>query len=153
MFAITIMSIALLDELLFWMRCRQLQREAREAAERLIELLEDSERESLRVCMNEQMGKNNSSTKEENQSKEMGTRVVYDYQQQKWVPYVSDPDKLYQHLLDVRGGYAERDSQGRYVMGSGQKYGESKEMRQKEKTCSESGHPSSPSFRNGKIRA
>ena len=33
MFAITFMSIALLDELLFWMRCRQLRREAREAAE------------------------------------------------------------------------------------------------------------------------
>ena len=41
----------------------------------------------------------------------MGTRLVYDYQQQKWIPYVSDPDKWYQHLLDVRDGYAERDSQ------------------------------------------
>ena len=46
MFAITFMSIALLDELLFWMRCRQLRREAREAAEQLIEVLEDSERDS-----------------------------------------------------------------------------------------------------------
>ena len=46
MFAITFISIALLDELLFWMRCRQLGREAREAAERLIEVLEDSERDS-----------------------------------------------------------------------------------------------------------
>ena len=63
----------------------------------------------------------------------MGTREVYDYQQQKWVPYISDPDKWYQHLLDVRDGYAERDSQDRYVMGSGQKYRELKEMRQKEK--------------------
>ena len=43
MFAITFMSIALLDELFFWMRCRQLWREIREAAERLIEVLEDSE--------------------------------------------------------------------------------------------------------------
>ena len=34
------MTIALLDELLFWMRCRQLRREAREAAERLIEVFE-----------------------------------------------------------------------------------------------------------------
>ena len=42
----------------------------------------------------------------------MGTRLVYDYQQQKWIPYVSDPDKWFQHLLDVRDGYAERDSQG-----------------------------------------
>ena len=45
------MSIALLDELLFWMRCRQLRREAREAAKRLIVVLEelnytDSEQES-----------------------------------------------------------------------------------------------------------
>ena len=48
-------------------------------------------------------------------------------------PFVSDPDKWYQHLLDVRDGYAERDSQGRYVMGSGQKFRELKEMRQKEK--------------------
>ena len=45
MFAITFMSIALLDELLFWISCRQLRREAREAAERLIEVLEDSELE------------------------------------------------------------------------------------------------------------
>ena len=64
----------------------------------------------------------------------MGTREVYDYQQQKWVPYVSDPNKWYQHLLDVRDGYAERDSQGCYVMGSGLKYRELKEMKQKEKT-------------------
>ena len=34
------MTIALLDELLFRMRCRQLRREAREAAERLIEVFE-----------------------------------------------------------------------------------------------------------------
>ena len=46
MFANTFMSIAWLDELLFWMRCRQLRCEAREAAERLIEMLEDSERDS-----------------------------------------------------------------------------------------------------------
>ena len=97
MFAITFMSIALLDELLFWMRCRQLRQEDREAAERLMEVLEDSERESRPVCINEQIGKNNSSMKEENQPKEMGTREVYDYQQQKWVPYVSDPTKWY-HL-------------------------------------------------------
>ena len=47
----TVMSIALLDELLFWMRCRQLWRKAREAAERLIVVLEelnymDSQQES-----------------------------------------------------------------------------------------------------------
>ena len=50
MFAITYMSIALLDELLFWMRFRQLQREAREAAEQLIEVLEDCQQES-RLCV------------------------------------------------------------------------------------------------------
>ena len=43
MFAITFMCITLFDELLFRMRCRQLRREAREASERLIEVLEDSE--------------------------------------------------------------------------------------------------------------
>ena len=63
----------------------------------------------------------------------MGTRLVYDYQQQKWIPYVSDPNKWNQHLLDVRDGYAERDSQGHYIVGSGRKYREVKEMRQKEK--------------------
>ena len=51
------------------MRCRQLWREAKEAAERLIEVLEDSERGSRLVCMNDQIHKNNSSTEEENQSK------------------------------------------------------------------------------------
>ena len=76
------MSIALLDELLFWMRCK-LRREAREAAERFIKVLEGSERESRPMCMNDRTRKNNSSTKEENQSKEMGTREVYDHQQQK----------------------------------------------------------------------
>ena len=46
MFAITFMCIALFDELLLRMRCRQLRHEAREAAERLIEVLEDSELDS-----------------------------------------------------------------------------------------------------------
>ena len=35
-------------------------------------------------------------------------------------------------MLDVRDGYAERDSQGHYIVGSGRKYRELKEMRQKE---------------------
>ena len=56
--------------------------------------------------MNEQICKYNLSTKEQNQSKEICTKEVYDCQQQKWVPYVLDPDKWYQHLLDVRDGYA-----------------------------------------------
>ena len=71
--------------------------------------------------------------KEENQSKEMGTREMYDCQQRKMVPYILDPDKWYQHLLDVRDGYVERDRQGRYIVGSGRKYRELKEMRQNEK--------------------
>ena len=62
----------------------------------------------------------------------MDTRCVYDYQQQKWIPYVLDPDKWYQHLLDFRDGYAERDSQGHYIVGSGRKYRELKQMRQRE---------------------
>ena len=82
--------------------------------------------------MNDQIRKNNSRTEEENQSKEMGIKELYDYQQLKWFPYVSDLDKWYQHLLDVRDGYVERDSQGRYVMVGGLKYRELKEMKQKE---------------------
>ena len=51
MFAFTFMSIALLDELLFWMRCSMLLRKAREAAERFIVVHEelnytDSQKES-----------------------------------------------------------------------------------------------------------
>ena len=49
MFAITFMSIALLDELLFWVRCGQLRCEARKAAGRFIEVFEDSQQES-RPC-------------------------------------------------------------------------------------------------------
>ena len=82
--------------------------------------------------MNERIRKNNSSTKEENRLKEMCTRLIYDYQQQKRILYISDPNKWYQHLLDVRDGYAEFDSQGCYMVGSGRKYKELKEVRQKE---------------------
>ena len=64
--------------------------------------------------------------------KEMGTREVYDYEQQKWVPYVSDPDKWYQHLLDMRDGLAERDYLGRYIVGSGEKHRRHKEMEAKQ---------------------
>ena len=52
MFAFTFICKALFDKLLFLMRCRQLWPKAREAAERLIEVLEDSELESRPVCMN-----------------------------------------------------------------------------------------------------
>ena len=63
MFAITFMCIALFDELLFRMRCRQRRREAREAAERLIEVLEDSELDSHPLVYIER--ENNSNMKEE----------------------------------------------------------------------------------------
>ena len=61
----------------------------------------------------------------------MGTREVYDYEQQKWVPYVSDPDKWYQHLLDMRDGLVELDYLGRYIVGSGEKHRHLKEMEAK----------------------
>ena len=64
--------------------------------------------------------------------KEMGTREVYDYEQQKWVPYVSDPDKWYQHLLDIRDGLVEPDYLGRYIVGSGEKHRRLKEMEAKQ---------------------
>ena len=62
----------------------------------------------------------------------MGTREVYDYEQQKWVPYVSDPDKWYQHLLDMRDGLVELDYLGRYIVGSGEKHRRLKEMEAKQ---------------------
>lgn len=40
MFGMAMMTLALLDELLLWLRCFQLRREAREAAERFIEAFE-----------------------------------------------------------------------------------------------------------------
>ena len=57
MFAITFMCIALFDELLFQMRCRQLWHEARKAAERLIEVLEDSELDSCQLARRHMHGK------------------------------------------------------------------------------------------------
>ena len=62
----------------------------------------------------------------------MGTREVYDYEQQKWVPNVSDPDKWYQHLLDMRDGLVEPDYLGRYIVGSGEKHRCLKEMEAKQ---------------------
>ena len=48
----------------------------------------------------------------------MGTRDVYDYKLQKWVPYVSDPDKWYKQLLDLRDGLVQADHLGPYIMDS-----------------------------------
>ena len=53
---------------------------------------------------------------------------MYDYNQQKWVPYVSDPDKWYQYLLDVRDLFVQPDHLGRYIVGSGDKYRKMKDM-------------------------
>ena len=53
---------------------------------------------------------------------------MYGYKQQKWVPYVSDPDRWYQHLLDVRDGFVQPDHLGRYIVGSGNKYRKMKDM-------------------------
>ena len=50
----------------------------------------------------------------------MGSMEVYDYQQQRWVPYVPDPEEWYQHLKDLRDGYVQPDNRGRYVVGSGE---------------------------------
>lgn len=63
----------------------------------------------------------------------MGSVEVYDYQQQKWVPYVSDPDKWYQHFLDLKDGYVQPDHKGRYIVGSGAKFRKLKEMEEKQK--------------------
>ena len=47
MWVMTMITIAILDELLLWMRCRQLRREARDAMNRLIEVLETQHNEHL----------------------------------------------------------------------------------------------------------
>ena len=47
MWVMTMITIAILDELLLWMRCRQLRRAAREAMNRLIEVLETQHNEHL----------------------------------------------------------------------------------------------------------
>ncbi len=51
-----------------------------------------------------------------------------DDKQQKWVPYVPDHEKWYQHLKDLKDGYVTADHMGRYVVGSGNKYRKLKEM-------------------------
>ena len=57
-----------------------------------------------------------------NIKRKMGSIEVYDYQQQKWVPYVPDPDAWYQHFKDVRDGYVQPDHKGRYIVGSGRNH-------------------------------
>ena len=50
MWVMAMINIVILDELLLWMRCRQLRREAREAMNRLIEVLETQHNEYL-ICI------------------------------------------------------------------------------------------------------
>jgi hypothetical protein len=49
----------------------------------------------------------------------MGSIEVYDFKQQKWVPYTPDPEKWYQHFKDLSDGYVTPDHKGRYIIGSG----------------------------------
>ena len=51
----------------------------------------------------------------------MGSVEVYDPKQQKWVPYIPDYDKWYQHFKDLRDGYVQPDHLGRYVVGVGER--------------------------------
>lgn len=60
----------------------------------------------------------------------MGSIEVYDYKQQKWVPYVPDYDKWYQHFKDMRDGYVQPDHLGRYIVGSGSRNRRLKEEEQ-----------------------
>ena len=58
----------------------------------------------------------------------MGSIEVYDLKQEKWVPFVPDPDEWYQHFKDLRDGYVQPDHMGRYIVGSGKKFRRLKEM-------------------------
>ena len=51
----------------------------------------------------------------------MGSVEVYDVKQQKWVPYIPDYDKWYQHFKDLSEGYVQPDHLGRYVVGVGER--------------------------------
>jgi hypothetical protein len=51
----------------------------------------------------------------------MGSIKVYDHKQQKWVPYIPDPEKWYQHFKDLRNGYVTPDHRGRYLVGNSRK--------------------------------
>ena len=71
----------------------------------------------------------------------MGTREVYDIKLQNWVPYVSDPEKWYQYLLDLREGNVEPHNQDRYILGSGGKHGHVKDMEALQKEMHENQRP------------
>ena len=71
----------------------------------------------------------------------MGTREVYDIKLQKWVTYVSDPEKWYKSLLDLREGNVEPHNQDRYIMDSGGKHGQLKDMEALQKEMHENKRP------------
>ena len=51
----------------------------------------------------------------------------------KWVPYVPDYNAWYEHFKDLRDGYVQPHHMGRYVVGSGKKYRNLKEIETREK--------------------
>ena len=71
----------------------------------------------------------------------MGTREVYDIKLQKWVPYVSDPDKWYQYLLNLREGNVEPHNQDCYIVDSGGKHEQLKDMDTQQKEMHEDQRP------------
>ena len=71
----------------------------------------------------------------------MGTREVYDINLQKWVPYVTDPDKWYQYLLDLRESNVEAHNHDRYIVDSGGKHGQLKDIETQQKEMHENQRP------------
>ena len=71
----------------------------------------------------------------------MGTQERYDIKLQKWVPYVSDPDKWYKYLLDLRKGNFESHNQDRCIVDSGGKHGQLKDMETQQKEMHENQRP------------
>ena len=59
----------------------------------------------------------------------MGSIEVYDLKREKWVPYVPDYDKWYQHFKDWSEGYVQPDHMGRYIVGSSRRNRKLKEMK------------------------
>ena len=62
----------------------------------------------------------------------MGSIEVYAVKQQKWVPYIPDNDKWYQHFKDLSDGHVQPDHMGRYIVGSGRKNRKLKELEAQE---------------------
>ena len=54
---------------------------------------------------------------------------VYGIKQQKWIPLVLDYDKWYRHFKDLSDRYVQPDHLGRYIVDSGTRYRELKDMK------------------------